>query len=170
LNRKSQSSVLVREAANSGQMNHQYDSEAVKEFEEFGHNTNEFSPEDIKFAKFKSKSDLHGLGYTGLKDTNVLSQNYGTITSTLKTSRKSKGIRGQVFFCDLLRVKFGSTKQAFGVGAYEDDDEDIYTNYDLSQYDFEIGATTAANLDVPKCKKLSYVILNSSFYGRLSFS
>lgn len=42
--------------------------------------------------------------------------------------------------------------QAFGVGVYEEDDEDIYTNFDLNQYDFEIGATTSQITNVPKCR------------------
>lgn len=29
--------------------------------------------------------------------------------------------------------------QAFGVGAFEDDDSNIYTDYDLTQYDYSIG-------------------------------
>lgn len=46
---------------------------------------------------------------------------------------------------------FGSFK-AFGVGAFEDEDDDIYTNFDLSQYDFEVGASSSAAVqDVPKC-------------------
>uniref|UniRef100_A0A915D271 G-patch domain-containing protein n=1 Tax=Ditylenchus dipsaci TaxID=166011 RepID=A0A915D271_9BILA len=36
--------------------------------------------------------------------------------------------------------------RAFGVGAFEEDDEDIYTSYDLSQYDFEIGQSASSGV------------------------
>ena len=36
--------------------------------------------------------------------------------------KKGRGIRGQ----------------AFGVGAFEEDDESVYTQYDMSQYDFAL--------------------------------
>ena len=36
--------------------------------------------------------------------------------------RKSKGIRGQ----------------AFGVGVFEEEDETVYTQFDMSQYDFAL--------------------------------
>ena len=31
------------------------------------------------------------------------------------------------------------TGQAFGVGAYEEEDEDIYNRDDMSRYDFSLG-------------------------------
>lgn len=36
---------------------------------------------------------------------------------------------------------------------YEDDDEDVYTNVDLSQYDYEIGAGTSTVQETAHCKK-----------------
>lgn len=82
-----------------------------------------FAPEDISFSTLHSHEGTHGLGYEGLKKRDVFSEQYGTLETALKTKAKSQGIRGQ----------------AFGVGAFEDDDANIYTNYDLSQYDFAIG-------------------------------
>ncbi|KAJ1366427.1 hypothetical protein KIN20_027087 [Parelaphostrongylus tenuis] len=49
---------------------------------------------------------------------------YGRKASAFKTNAKSRGIRGQ----------------AFGVGAFEDEDENIYSNYDLNQFDFALDA------------------------------
>ena len=35
--------------------------------------------------------------------------------------------------------KMKITGQAFGVGAYEEEDEDIYNRDDMSRYDFSLG-------------------------------
>lgn len=56
------------------------------------------------------------------------------------------------------------------MGAFEEEDEDIYTNFDLTQYDFEVGASSSlAAQEVPKCMFLlinpfldNLVIPNSS--------
>ncbi|VDN25409.1 unnamed protein product [Gongylonema pulchrum] len=90
-----------------------YDEEAVKEAEEMAPNF-QFAPTDFDPDLLKSHEGLHGLGYQAIQSTSVLSEKYGTIEASLKT-------------------------RAFGVGAFEDDDESIYTNYDFSQYDFSIG-------------------------------
>ncbi|VDN31547.1 unnamed protein product [Gongylonema pulchrum] len=74
----------------------------------------QFAPTDFDPDLLKSHEGLHGLGYQAIQSTSVLSEKYGTIEAALKT-------------------------RAFGVGAFEDDDESIYTNYDFSQYDFSIG-------------------------------
>jgi G patch domain-containing protein 1 len=125
----------VIDARTSGKIA-EFDEQTVQEVEEFVHGA-EFSPDDVSMFEIKPKEDVHGLGYKPLKESGVLSQKYGTVTSALKTSKRSKGIRGQ----------------AFGVGAFEEDDEEIYTNYDLSQYDFEVGASTSLGQhDVPKCE------------------
>lgn len=70
----------------------------------------EFAPEDVDAVFFEHKADRKGLGYQGL-----LSDIFGSEASTKPTALKVgkgalKGIRGQ----------------AFGVGAFEDDDVDIY--------------------------------------------
>lgn len=110
-----------------------YDKEAVETAQEFVP-TFEFSPEDIARVYFNSKEDKHGLGYSGLQETSVLNQNYGEMMSALKI-KQGKGIRGQ----------------AFGVGAFEDEDEDIYTSVDLSQYDFELDTGTSSIPEVARC-------------------
>ncbi|KAL3092353.1 hypothetical protein niasHS_007562 [Heterodera schachtii] len=122
-----------REAGRHGQ----FDEEAVLEVEEQlrSHSPVEFSPDDVSMVELSAKENVHGLGYKPLAEGAVLSQKYGVMESALKITKKSKGIRGQ----------------AFGVGAFEEDDEDIYTNFDLSQYDFEVGASTStAQHEVPK--------------------
>uniref|UniRef100_F1KVZ8 G patch domain-containing protein 1 n=1 Tax=Ascaris suum TaxID=6253 RepID=F1KVZ8_ASCSU len=103
-----------------------FNEEAVREVEEMAPGF-EFAPDDVLSHYLHSRDGVRGLGYEGLRTSDVLSERYGMQEASLKTKPKSKGIRGQ----------------AFGVGAFEDDDESIYTNYDLSQYDFAIGGNDA---------------------------
>ncbi|CAI4230578.1 unnamed protein product [Auanema sp. JU1783] len=76
---------------------------------------------------------VSGLGYKGLRETAVLDEGYGQLEAALKTKSRSKGIRGQ----------------AFGVGVFENDDESVYSNYDLTQYDFSIGGP-AQKIEAPE--------------------
>lgn len=80
--------------------------------------------EDVLMTRLRSVEGLHGLGYEAMSATTVLDEKYGRVSSAFKTKAKSRGIRGQ----------------AFGVGAFEDEDENIYTNYDLNQFDFALDA------------------------------
>uniref|UniRef100_A0A183CD86 G-patch domain-containing protein n=1 Tax=Globodera pallida TaxID=36090 RepID=A0A183CD86_GLOPA len=116
----------AREAGGLGE----FDEEAVREVEDQlrPHSPVEFSPDDVTMSELIAKENVHGLGYKALPKSSVLSQKYGVVEAALKMTKKSKGIRGQ----------------AFGVGAFEEDDDDIYTNFDLSQYDFEVGASSSA--------------------------
>lgn len=77
------------------------------------------SPFEYESVPIKPKFDTFGLGYEGLKTTNV------SVKSENKYSKLTvggKSIHGQ----------------AFGVGAYEDDDDDIYAAEDMSNYDFSL--------------------------------
>uniref|UniRef100_A0A914GY45 G-patch domain-containing protein n=1 Tax=Globodera rostochiensis TaxID=31243 RepID=A0A914GY45_GLORO len=123
----------AREAGGLGK----FDEEAVREVEDQlrPHSPVEFSPDDVTMSELIAKENVHGLGYKALPKSSVLSQKYGVVEAALKMTKKSKGIRGQ----------------AFGVGAFEEDDDDIYTNFDLSQYDFEVGASSSATQnEVPR--------------------
>ncbi|KAI1731848.1 g-patch domain-containing protein [Ditylenchus destructor] len=122
----------VREAAGRGETIN-FDAEVVEEIETHIPNA-EFAPEDVSSLFFTPKENVHGLGYNPLKDTGVLTQNYGVVATGLKTSKSGKAIRGQ----------------AFGVGAFEEEDEDVYTNFDLSQYDFEIGGKQPGTMETPR--------------------
>ena len=46
---------------------------------------------------------------------------------------------------NINKNKFYMKGEAFGVGAFEDEDEDIYTKEDLSQYDFYLSNKTTEN-------------------------
>ncbi|VDK73203.1 unnamed protein product [Litomosoides sigmodontis] len=134
-----------------------YNEEAVKEADEMAPNFL-FAPTDFDPTILKSHEGVHGLGYRGIQHTSVLSQKYGVLEAGLKIERKGKGISGQKQVegsGTLYIVSYNSSsekslnflcKTAFGVGAFENDDANIYTNYDLSQYDFAIdGSGTASD-------------------------
>lgn len=88
-----------------------------------------YAPDDVPAFLVKPKTNKFGLGYSGL-----LPQ------STSNSTTKS----GFVLFEPTLKLtdrkkKLQIAGQAFGVGAFENEDEDIYSKDDMSQYDFELG-------------------------------
>lgn len=95
-----------------------------------------FAPDDVRIDSLKTKEDCHGLGYVGLNKNPILSTFRDDNRRALPFVDKSK--------------KLAIAGEAFGVGAYEDDDESIYTMEDMSQYDFEIGGD---NSKVPTHQK-----------------
>ncbi|KAI6242165.1 G-patch domain-containing protein [Aphelenchoides fujianensis] len=99
-----------------------FDEVAVREIEEHAPEM-EFAPDDIPALFFQPNNGVHGMGYKPLEHSNVLTEDFTQKVNALKTKQKSKGIRGQ----------------AFGVGAFEEDDDDVYTSEDLSKYDYSIG-------------------------------
>ncbi|EPB80018.1 hypothetical protein ANCCEY_00841 [Ancylostoma ceylanicum] len=98
-----------------------FDAEQIRAAAPDGFNT---AAEDVLMTRLRSVETIHGLGYEAMSASSVLDERYGRRASAFKTHAKSKGIRGQ----------------AFGVGAFEDEDENIYSNYDLDQFDFALDA------------------------------
>ncbi|KAB0792629.1 hypothetical protein PPYR_14588 [Photinus pyralis] len=74
----------------------------------------------------KPKINTYGLGYFGLNKTHVNLFQPAKLTVRERNNKKLS-IAGQ----------------AFGVGAFEDEDEDIYVKDDMSHYDFELTAETS---------------------------
>ncbi|XP_026864758.2 G patch domain-containing protein 1 isoform X1 [Electrophorus electricus] len=108
-------------------------------------NEDEFAPENVTFAPkdvtpvdFTPKDDLHGLGYRGLDPLQALAGHSGMghiNLFTLDSDRSSLfGERkpGQ-------HRKGGIAGQAFGVGAMEEEDDDIYHRDAMSNYDAVLG-------------------------------
>ncbi|XP_059055930.1 G patch domain-containing protein 1 homolog [Achroia grisella] len=94
-----------------------------------------FAPDDYEPYILSHKSDKFGLGYSGLSRHSVLGTLMGEYGSDASSSRshlvmKEKG------------KKVSIRGHAFGVGAFEADDEDIYAAEDMSHYDFTLGAAT----------------------------
>ncbi|KAG0714577.1 G patch domain-containing protein 1 [Chionoecetes opilio] len=83
-----------------------------------------FAPSDVpELSAIQPKMDQFGLGYTPLSRTPVLGGHvnlFDPAPLSLTEKKKKLLIKGQ----------------AFGVGAFEDEDEDIYATEDMSNYDF----------------------------------
>ncbi|XP_060519850.1 G patch domain-containing protein 1 homolog [Cylas formicarius] len=79
-------------------------------------------PEIYKQLLINPKDNTFGLGYSGLDNVNLFPD------QSLKFVVAGKGNK-----------KMSITGQAFGVGAFEEDDDDIYVKEDMNKYDFELG-------------------------------
>ncbi|CAD6240799.1 GSCOCG00008928001-RA-CDS [Cotesia congregata] len=91
-----------------------------------------FAPDDYELFRCNPKENYFGIGYSGLERQSVLSNNFNlfdTTTFTMQDKNKKLSIRGQ----------------AFGVGVFEADDEDIYSSTDMSNYDFSLGPESKKN-------------------------
>ncbi|KAG5329278.1 GPTC1 protein, partial [Acromyrmex charruanus] len=85
-----------------------------------------FAPDDYEPFRCKPKDNYFGIGYSGLDRRKVLSSHINLFDSPafcVQDKNKKLSIHGQ----------------AFGVGAFEADDEDIYEKEDMSSYDFALG-------------------------------
>ncbi|KAG7189842.1 hypothetical protein KM043_017499 [Ampulex compressa] len=85
-----------------------------------------FAPDDYEPFRCNPKDNYFGIGYSGLERRNILSghvQLFDAPAFSVQDKNKKLSIHGQ----------------AFGVGAFEADDEDIYEREDMSRYDFALG-------------------------------
>ncbi|KAI0236303.1 G patch domain-containing protein 1 [Lamellibrachia satsuma] len=85
-----------------------------------------FAPKDVNPISFTPKDNLHGIGYHGIDPKTALSGSSGHVSLFEPSAVTSSG-------------KKGITGQAFGIGAFEDEDDDIYTVDHLSNYDRVLG-------------------------------
>ncbi|XP_029647833.2 LOW QUALITY PROTEIN: G patch domain-containing protein 1-like [Octopus sinensis] len=90
----------------------------------------EFAPKDMCRISFHVKDNLHGLGYSGINIKAALPSTHVSLFSEPSKYNKITGIK---------KNKRGIKGIAFGVGAMEEDDEDIYAADSLSKYDQSIG-------------------------------
>ncbi|CAH4023409.1 unnamed protein product [Pieris brassicae] len=88
-----------------------------------------FAPDDYEPYILLCKNDRFGLGYSGLSRHSVLGSLVGEYGSGDRRSRLVMKEKGK---------KVSIRGQAFGVGAFEADDEDIYATEDMSHYDFTL--------------------------------
>ncbi|NXG91606.1 GPTC1 protein, partial [Stercorarius parasiticus] len=94
-----------------------------------------FAPKDVMPVDLTPKENVHGLGYKGLDPSQALFGVSGREHLNLFAagSEDTSNLLG-----DLKHSKgrkLGITGQAFGVGALEDEDDDIYATETLSKYD-----------------------------------
>ncbi|XP_049956599.1 G patch domain-containing protein 1 homolog [Schistocerca serialis cubense] len=96
-----------------------------------------FAPDDYEPFLCKPKDNCFGIGYSGLDRRSVLSSHINLFQpSSLIMNEKNK--------------KVSISGQAFGVGALEEEDEDIYALEDMSQYDFSLGGNDSLKLQKKK--------------------
>ncbi|KAG8274095.1 G patch domain-containing protein 1 [Homalodisca vitripennis] len=123
--RKFQSQAKVYGCALPGQ-DQTNDSDSEESGDETFNQDVTFAPDDLEPYVVKPKDNSYGLGYSGLDRRPVLSHvNLFEPTGpslVMEEKKKKVSIRGQ----------------AFGVGAFEGEDEDIYATEDMSQYDFAL--------------------------------
>ncbi|XP_026320879.1 G patch domain-containing protein 1 homolog isoform X2 [Hyposmocoma kahamanoa] len=108
-----------------------------------------FAPDDYEPYILARKNDRFGLGYSGLSRHSVLGNlvgEYGDGASTSHLVMKEKGKRVSI------------RGQAFGVGAFEVDDADIYATEDMSHYDFTLGGAADDNKVTKKQKQGNNVL------------
>ncbi|XP_054026086.1 G patch domain-containing protein 1 [Dryobates pubescens] len=94
-----------------------------------------FAPKDVMPVDLTPKENVHGLGYKGLDPSQALFGASGREHLNLfaGSSEDTSNLLG-----DLRHSKgrkLGITGQAFGVGALEEEDDDIYATETLSRYD-----------------------------------
>ncbi|KAG4070149.1 hypothetical protein HA402_013392 [Bradysia odoriphaga] len=91
-----------------------------------------FAPDDYEPFLHAFKTNRFGLGYEGLsKSTGSVAQKHINLFAPFEVlDRKNK--------------KLSITGQAFGVGAFEEDDDDIYARDDMTNYDFKLGEKSKA--------------------------
>uniref|UniRef100_A0A8C2AL22 G patch domain containing 1 n=1 Tax=Cyprinus carpio TaxID=7962 RepID=A0A8C2AL22_CYPCA len=113
--------------------------ESEDEDDEFAPENVTFAPKDVVPVDFTPKVDSHGLGYRGLNPLQALgggSESAHINLFTLQSDRTSSlfGDRntGQ-------KRRGGIAGQAFGVGAMENEDADIYHKDSMSNYDTVLG-------------------------------
>ncbi|TMS01513.1 G patch domain-containing protein 1, partial [Larimichthys crocea] len=105
--------------------------------EEFAPDNVTFAPKDVTPVDFTPKVGVQGLGYRGLDPGLALLGRGGS--EHIDLFRPKAETRG--LFGDAGRGsrRGGVAGQAFGVGALEDDDEDVYHKDSMSRYDNVLG-------------------------------
>ncbi|NXE99065.1 GPTC1 protein, partial [Menura novaehollandiae] len=94
-----------------------------------------FAPKDVMPVDLTPKENIHGLGYKGLDPSQALFGVSGREHLNLFTggSEETSNLFGNLRHSK--GRKLGITGQAFGVGALEEEDDDIYATDTLSKYD-----------------------------------
>ncbi|XP_032236902.2 G patch domain-containing protein 1 [Nematostella vectensis] len=79
-----------------------------------------FAPKDVESVSYASKDNMHGIGYSGLNPRAALMSKQDLLgAGPSQPSRGVYGIRGQ----------------AFGTGVFEEEDDDVYAQDIMSNYD-----------------------------------
>ncbi|KAH8294350.1 hypothetical protein KR054_011471 [Drosophila jambulina] len=104
-----------------------------------------FAPDDYEPIFYAPKENRFGMSYSGLSRDPILSK-----STSSGSSMQHINLFGQLE--DQARSKQISIRgQAFGVGAFEEEDDDIYARDDMTRYDFSLADKK------PKQKKQQHV-------------
>lgn len=104
-----------------------------------------FAPDDVPNFVTQPKENFFGIGYKGLDRNMLLSGHVNLFEPSslqLKDVGKSKSKKKN------LKI----SGQAFGVGIYEEEDEDVYGKDDMTNYDFSIGMNEEKSADKKKSR------------------
>ncbi|XP_054627023.1 G patch domain-containing protein 1 isoform X2 [Dunckerocampus dactyliophorus] len=102
--------------------------------EEFAPDNVTFAPKDVSAVDFTPRTGLQGLGYSGL-DPALALQARGA-NEHIDLFKPHSDLRSRLFGEALSSSRRGGVAgQAFGVGALEDEDEDVYHRDSMSKYD-----------------------------------
>ncbi|KAM6223112.1 G patch domain-containing protein 1 [Rhynchocyon petersi] len=93
-----------------------------------------FAPKDVTPVDFTPKDNVHGLAYRGLDPQQALFGSLGEHFNLFSVgSERTSNLLGDIGLSK--GRKLGMSGQAFGVGALEEEDDDIYATETLSKYD-----------------------------------
>nr|KAF6409959.1 G-patch domain containing 1 [Rousettus aegyptiacus] len=93
-----------------------------------------FAPKDVMPVDFTPKDDVHGLAYKGLDPHQALFGTSGEHFNLFSGGpERPSNLLGDIG--ETKGRKLGISGQAFGVGALEEEDDDIYATETLSKYD-----------------------------------
>ncbi|XP_062130896.1 G patch domain-containing protein 1 homolog [Drosophila sulfurigaster albostrigata] len=104
-----------------------------------------FAPDDYEPIFYTPKENRFGMSYSGLSRAPVLSKG-----STPAAPMQHINLFGQLEAA-AKQKQLSIRGQAFGVGAFEEEDDDIYARDDMTRYDFSLADKQ------PKKKKVEYV-------------
>ncbi|XP_058639617.1 G patch domain-containing protein 1 isoform X2 [Onychostoma macrolepis] len=113
--------------------------ESEEDDDEFAPENVTFAPKDVVPVDFTPKVDSHGLGYRGLNPLQALgggSESAHINLFTVQSDRTSSLFGGRN---SGQQRRGGIAGQAFGVGAMENEDADIYHKDSMSNYDTVLG-------------------------------
>ncbi|XP_001604956.1 G patch domain-containing protein 1 homolog [Nasonia vitripennis] len=122
--RKQRENIKVYGCSLPSQQSKYSESESGSSDDEFADVT--FAPDDYEPFRCNPKDNYFGIGYSGLDRRPVLGQHINLFEApsfSVQDKNKKLSIKGQ----------------AFGVGAFEAEDDDIYARDDMSRYDFALG-------------------------------
>nr|XP_033797961.1 G patch domain-containing protein 1 isoform X3 [Geotrypetes seraphini] len=108
-------------------------SEGSEDDDEYQPENVTFAPKDVMPIDFTIKDNVHGFGYKGLDPCQALFGMPEHINPFTNESKEMNNLLGDTGYSK--GRKLGITGQAFGVGALEEEDADIYTTESMSKYD-----------------------------------